>query len=134
MNIAFLCAGLLSALLVLLSIAVSLTRLRQQRGFGMEADSTRWMAKIGRAQGNASEYIPLLVVLIFFLELEGAPFWMNWVYGAAVVVRYCHALGMLLSRDLNQPHPLRFIGSLGTYVVGALLSGMVIFLAFWGFP
>lgn len=128
MNIAYLCSGLLAALLIALSIGVSLTRLKQQRGYGIDT-SSQWLTKVVRAQGNAAEYVPILVILILFHETEGASYWMDWVYIGAAVSRYSHAAGMLLSSDLNQPHPLRFVGSLGTYVTGAILSAMLILLA-----
>jgi hypothetical protein len=38
-----------------------------------------------------------------------------------VLVRYLHALGMILSPTLAKGHPLRFAGALGTYVVGLVL-------------
>jgi uncharacterized membrane protein YecN with MAPEG domain len=116
MNIALLSSGLLALLLFLLSFLVSMTRSRAQRGFGHEADATAWLSKVVRAQGNAAEYIPALIVLMWILELEGSPNWADWVFVATCVVRYCHAAGMLLSADLNKANPLRFIGSLGTYL------------------
>jgi uncharacterized membrane protein YecN with MAPEG domain len=130
MNIALLTSGLLALLFFILSFLVSLTRGRAQRGFGNEADSTAWLSKVVRAQGNAAEYIPLFIVLMLILELEGSPNWADWVYIAACAVRYCHAAGMLLSPDLNTANPLRFIGSLGTYLCGFLLAGLVVYAAY----
>ncbi|MEQ8953553.1 MAG: MAPEG family protein [Gammaproteobacteria bacterium] len=127
MNIAYLSCALLALLLFSLSLTVSMTRLRQQRGYGNEPDPTNWLTKIVRAQANASEYVPTLIALIIILELMGSPGWTSWVMLLAVASRYLHAAGMLLSPDLSNPHPLRFIGSAGTYTCGFLLTIQVIY-------
>ncbi len=129
MNIALLSSSLLALLLFSLSLGVSLSRARSQRGFGIDADSSAWLSRAVRAQGNASEYIPVLILLMLILELEGSPNWADWLYLAACASRYSHAAGMLLSRDLNKPHPLRAIGALGTYACGFILSGLVLYSA-----
>ena len=125
MNTAILCAGLLALLLMALSLTVSLTRLKESRGFGV-GDSKAWISRATRAQGNAAEYIPLFILLILILEQEGSPNWADWVYVAAVLVRVSHAAGMLMSSDLDKVHPLRLIGSAGTYACGFILSLLVI--------
>jgi len=129
MNIALFSSGLLALLLFALSLMVSLTRAKTKRGVGYDADSTAWLTKVVRAQGNAAEYVPLFIILMLILELEGSPNWADWVYIATVAVRYSHAAGMLLSKNLDNPHPLRFIGSLGTYACGFILSVLVIIAA-----
>ena len=63
--------GLLALLLFALSFAVSMTRLRTQRGFGNDPDPSAWLTKIVRAQGNAAEYNPILIALILVLATMG---------------------------------------------------------------
>jgi uncharacterized membrane protein YecN with MAPEG domain len=129
MNVAMISSGMLGILLFLLSLNVSLTRFKMKRGFGMASDSANWLTKSVRAQANAAEYAAIFIALTLVLEMEGSPNWVDNAYIAAAVSRYLHAAGMLLSKNLNQPHPLRFIGSLGTYFCGFILSGTVIFYA-----
>ncbi|HJO11523.1 MAG: MAPEG family protein [Gammaproteobacteria bacterium] len=126
MNVAMMSGGLLGVLLFALSLNVSLTRTRMKRGFGMEADTSHWLTKSVRAQANAAEYTAIFIGLMLILEFEGSPNYADQVYIAVIVSRYLHAAGMLLSKDLQQPHPLRFIGSLGTYICGFILCGTVI--------
>lgn len=127
MNYALMSSGLMALLLIALSFNVSLTRARTQRGYGNEPDPTAWLTKAVRAQGNAAEYIPLFLVLILILEVEGSANWADWVYIATCATRYAHAAGMLMSSDLNKPHPVRVLGSAGTYVCGFILAGLVIY-------
>ena len=54
--------------------------------------------------------------------------WVIWVMIAVTAFRYVHAAGMITSPDLAKPHPLRFIGALGTYVGGLALC-VALFLA-----
>jgi len=129
MNIALFSSGLLALLLFTLSFMVSLTRAKTQRLYGSDPDSTAWLTRVVRAQGNATEYVPVFIILMLILELEGSPNWADWVYLATCVVRYSHAAGMLLSKNLDNPHPLRFIGALGTYACGFILSVLVIIAA-----
>ncbi|MBW2290166.1 MAG: hypothetical protein JRG90_20420 [Deltaproteobacteria bacterium] len=49
--------------------------------------------------------------------------------GIATASRYLIAIGLILSPTLEKPHPLRFVGALGTYLAGfglcaALLSSL----------
>ncbi len=43
----------------------------------------------------------------------------------ATACRYLLAAGVILSPTLDKPHPLRFVGALGTYVAGFALCGAV---------
>jgi len=116
---------LLGVLYFALSFGVSLTRAKQERGFGHDQDATAWLSKIVRAQGNAAEYIPIFILLIFIAGNEGASDWADQTYIAATASRYFHAIGMLTSKDLNKPNPFRFIGSLGTYLSGFALCVLI---------
>jgi hypothetical protein len=49
------------------------------------------------------------------------------LFVGAVVVRYMHAAGMLMSPTLAEGHPLRVGGAVGTYVVGLLLALSAVF-------
>jgi len=38
-----------------------------------------------RAQGNASEYIPLGLIMVLILEIQGAPYWLVHLFGLALL-------------------------------------------------
>ena len=48
--------------------------------------------------------------------------WTLWCMGLATAARYVFVIGMIASPTLAKPHPLRFVGALGTYVMGMVLS------------
>lgn len=69
-----------------------------------------------RAYGNASEYIPLFVLLFIYLgSASPTPFELG-VAMVATVSRILHAIGMLRSPSVMKRHPLRFWGATGTYL------------------
>ncbi|HEY2772888.1 MAG TPA: MAPEG family protein [Candidatus Binatia bacterium] len=127
MGFAFTCIGLLGLLVFGLGLGVSLRRGSTNRAIGHELDPTDTLHKWVRAHANACEYAPMLAVLIYALASTGPSKWHNFLFLAAVVVRYCHAAGMIASPTLAEGHPLRFVGALGTYVVGLLLCMSALF-------
>ena len=122
MNTALICVALLGFLVVFLGFAVSLTRGKTKTFFGYPIDPTDSLYKMVRPHGNTTEYAPVLAVVIFALgTLNPAP-WILWCMGLVTASRYAIALGIILSSSMEQAHPLRLIGSLGTYVFGITLS------------
>jgi hypothetical protein len=79
------------------------------------------MYRLIRAHGNATEYAPMLAVLILLVGSRDPASWVLWVMGIATAARYLHAAGMLLGPGLDQVQPLRFVGALGTYLGGLAL-------------
>jgi len=122
MRVAVFCAGLLGLLVFGLGLMVSLTRTNSRTNFGYAADPTDRLYKLVRAHGNAAEYAPMLGVLMLFIGARNPGTWLVWVFVAATISRYLHALGMILSQSLDRPDPLRFVGALGTYVTGIVLA------------
>jgi uncharacterized protein len=122
MRVAVFCAGLLGLLVFGLGLAVSLVRGNSRTNFGYNADPTDRLYKLVRAHGNAAEYAPMLGVLMLFIGARNPGTWLVWVFVAATISRYLHALGMILSSSLDRPDPLRFVGALGTYVTGIVLA------------
>jgi uncharacterized membrane protein YecN with MAPEG domain len=122
-NTVVLCVALLVVLYGALSLNVS--RVRRKR----RSDSTvteAALTKAIRAHGNAAEYIPLFAAgLLYLNSVAPSPF----VVGLAVAVVVCrlmHAAGMFLIPTVNEPHPLRFIGALGTYFCLFALGGALV--------
>lgn len=121
MTTAIICIGFLGLLVFGLGFAVSMTRGRTGTSFGYTQDPTDRLCKLVRAHGNTVEYAPMLAVLILFLGMRGPAMWVIWLMVIVTASRYLQALGLVVSPTLAKPHPLRMIGSAGTYLGGVLL-------------
>lgn len=124
MNLFLLCAAILVSFYFVLSVNVSRLRL----GNRTTGDSQNALQKAVRAHGNAAEYIPLFVLLFLFFNAVGAD-WLQWAAVGATVSRVLHAVGMLMAKDVNTRHPLRFLGALGTYAAGFMFAYALVALA-----
>lgn len=122
MTIAVICIALLGLLLFGLGFFVSVQRGRSDIMTGVSDDPTSLLNKAVRAHGNTAEFAPLLAVLILYLGMSEPGPWVAGVMILAVLSRYLMATGFLVCRTLAEPHPLKVIGALGTYVAGLLLS------------
>lgn len=121
MTTAIMCTALLGLLVFGLGLAVSLTRGQTGTNFGYNPDPADRMYKLVRAHGNATEYAPMLAVLMLLVGARDPATWALWVMGIVTASRYLHAAGMIFPPTLARPHPLRFIGALGTYLGGLAL-------------
>jgi uncharacterized membrane protein YecN with MAPEG domain len=122
MHVALICIALLGLLLFGLGLAVSLMRGRANTIIGHSPDPTDPLHKLVRAHGNTAEYAPLLAVLMLVVAMNEPATWQLWCMGIATACRYSIAVGMITSQSLAKAHPLRFVGALGTYVTGLVLS------------
>ena len=129
MAYALLSVGLMGLLVFLLGFNVS-----RVRGSVMhtqheaEGDPKSPLRKAIRAHGNCIEYAPTLSLLILALglRLPLMPWWIAAVMLAAVASRYIHAAGVLTGESVYKGTPLKFIGALGTYITGAVLSVLLV--------
>jgi len=71
MPVTMLYAGLLGALLVVLSARVIMTRRRDSVNLGHDGNPT--LARRVRAQGNLIEYAPMILIMLGALEFSGLP-------------------------------------------------------------
>ena len=122
MNTAIVCTGFLGLLLFGLGFYVSATRGRTQRAGSIPSDPADPLFKAIRAHGNTAEYAPMLAVLMLYLGAHSPAAWVLWTMIAVTACRFLIALGILVSPTLTRPHPLRFVGALGTYLGGLVLS------------
>jgi uncharacterized protein len=127
MGLAITCIGLLGLLVFGLGLRVSMIRGSTQQAIGCSTDPTDPLYKWVRAHSNACEYTPMMAILIFVLASTGSSGWGGLLFLGAVVVRYLHAAGMVMSPTLAEGHPLRFAGALGTYIIGFLLALSAVF-------
>jgi hypothetical protein len=122
MYTAVICTGVLGLLVFGLGLGVSLTRGTTSTSIGFNPDPADRLYKMVRAHGNATEFNPMLAVLILYLGTRQPASWVEWVFIVAAASRVLHAAGMILSPTLAKPQPLRAIGAVGTYVAGIILA------------
>ncbi len=105
-------ASALTIILIRLSFAVIHLRRKNQVGLGSGGHED--LERAIRAQGNFSEYVPLGLILIACLELNGAPWWLVAAPGLSLIIgRLIHAKG------INIPPPdfsKRVLGMKFTFV------------------
>lgn len=124
------CSAVLVILYFVLAFNVSRLRGQTKTGIGTGADPSGPLSKAVRAHGNAAEYTPLFVALFLYFLMSGAGGWIVWVAVIVTISRVLHAAGMLMTRTFQAaPHPLRAIGSVGTYVGGLALGAALLLRA-----
>lgn len=121
-------AGLLGLMLVGLSASVIRERLGSGITFGDPGDRSPGLLRAVRTQGNFTEYVPLALLLLTYLEL------MRWgtlvlhILGIALVLgRVLHAVGLHRPNDVN---PFRQAGVALTFGVIAIASILAISTSF----
>jgi uncharacterized membrane protein YecN with MAPEG domain len=117
---------LLGLLVFGLGFAVSMIRGRTETLTGTSGDPADTLHKLTRAHGNTTEYAAILAILMYVLGSMSPATWVLWCMGTATASRYLIALGLILSPSMERPHPLRFIGALGTYLAGFGLCAAVL--------
>ena len=118
-------AGLLTLIAIALGIAVG--AMRGQTGISILHGDNMLLATRIRRHANFTEAVPLALILLAALELNGAsPRLLHGLGIALVVCRIAHPLG--LHHD-NMRNPLRAIGALGTILV-TLIAALTLI---WGY-
>ena len=128
MTVAIVCTALLGLLVFALGMNVSMARGAGKAGDYPTNPADSFFKRM-RAHGNTAEYAPMLAILILIAGERNPSMWVLWVMGIAVACRYLIAAGILMSSSLDKPHPLRFIGALGTYLSGFALCIAVLLTA-----
>ena len=121
MATAIICTALLGLLVFGLGFAVSGTRGATDKAIGFDPDPRDRLHKLVRAHANTPEYAPMLGVLMLLVGTREPATWVLGAMWVATASRYSLALGLILSPTLEKPHPLRFVGALGTYLAGIAL-------------
>ena len=116
--IAGLYAGILALLLVVL--AARIIRLRWKLRLGLGDGGDRTMLRAVRAHGNATEYLPITLLLLLVAELNHAsPVLLHACGCVFVVSRVLHAIGLTRS---GGPSWARAFGTVGTVAVVVVLA------------
>jgi uncharacterized membrane protein YecN with MAPEG domain len=117
-------ACILTALFIHLSFAV--IRLRRHHRVGLGSGGVDELERAIRAQGNFVEYVPIALILLACLELNGAPLWVTAILGIALVTgRVIHAKG------INQPPPHFTNRIIGMRFTITTLIMLVVFNLVW---
>lgn len=124
MTVAVICTAVLAALVF--ALGANVTRHRAIRGrTGAPQASTdpadRLLIAI-RAHGNASEYVPTLIVLFLLAAWQAPGWWSTTLVLVATASRLVHAYGMLASTSLARPTAPREAAAAGTYLFGLALA------------
>ena len=86
-------ASVLTIIFIKLSFAVIKLRRINKVSFGTGGHID--LERAIRAQGNFAEYVPIAIILIACLELNGAPWWLVAIPGIALMIgRLIHAVGI----------------------------------------
>lgn len=118
-------ASFLALLIVRLSVAVIKLRRKKRVSVGDGGNEALQLAI--RAHANAVEYIPIALMLLLTLELNGAPKILIHVLGVTLLIgRILHAMG-LPAKDLQR----RVLGmQITIYLLIGLAILNIVFLAF----
>lgn len=93
-------AAICGLLLVFMAVRVSYTRGKQKVDLGDGGKEA--MLRAIRLHGNAAEYIPISLILLFFLEMQGSAHWFLHVCGITLVIsRLLHMQGLMQASTLT---------------------------------
>lgn len=108
--------AVLGALLIL-RLSLNVVKLRNQYRVSVGDGGFSELQTAIRVHGNAIEYIPISLILLLLMEMNGAKVWMIHVCGILLIAsRMLHSYG-LKNHDYSQ----RRIGMMGTYLALALM-------------
>jgi uncharacterized membrane protein YecN with MAPEG domain len=123
MPVFYVCAGLLGLLAV--SLTVSVGRMRMQKKIYLGDGGDKEMLAAIRAHGNFMEYVPLCLVLIYFVS-DFYGYWTTAILSVVLLLsRALHAGGILGFIPLG-----RMIGATGTTILLLMASALIIYSGF----
>lgn len=120
--ITLLYAALCTLLILVLAGRVIAARWQHKVGLG-DGGNTELNRRV-RAHANAVEYVPLALILLGGMELNGYPDWLVHAFGAALLVsRLLHAWGLAVSSGTS---PGRFLGTVLTLLLMIAMCVMAV--------
>ena len=125
MTTAIICTAILAAMLFLLGLNVSIHRGATLKAGGSQqpTDPANRLFIAIRAHGNATEYVPTLMVMFLLVGTHSPAAVAIPLIVGATLARLVHAYGMVTAKTLAaEGGPYRFLGALGTYVFGVALA------------
>ena len=124
-EITLLYAGILG--LIAVAVAFPAGRLRGATGISVGDGGNPELTLAMRRHANFAESVPILLILLALLELNGVgQTGMHAMGGLLTVFRIAHAIGL---KTDNISHPARGIGAGGTALLTIVAAGWAIYLA-----
>jgi uncharacterized membrane protein YecN with MAPEG domain len=118
-------AGLILILQMLLAFTVSGARGRSETWVGDGGHDD--LMRIARRHANLAENSGIFIAGFILLELSGwQPIVLLILCPAFVIVRLAHVAGL---SAVNTKNPLRLIGGVGTYLIGLVLGGCLLWIS-----
>lgn len=114
--------GLYAAIsgIIIVVLAFKTISLRKKTSTGLGTGEHDELHRAVRVHGNATEYIPVCLILLLLAELSGtAALWLHIAGVLLVVSRCAHAWGLGKSSGISKG---RFLGMIGTFTVIIMLS------------
>jgi uncharacterized protein len=124
MTTAIICSAILAALVFLLGANVSRMRgvTAKTGGSQMPTDPTSPLLIAIRAHGNATEYVPTLIILFLLVGYRLPAVVAVPLIVGATLSRLTHAIALLRSASMAAEVAPRLAGAMGTYVFGIGLA------------
>jgi uncharacterized membrane protein YecN with MAPEG domain len=111
-------AAVLTFMFILLSARV--IRMRQTARIGIGPGGNSRLERLMRVHANFAEYVPLALLLLGFVEMQGNPRWLLHALCLALVAgRVVHAIGVSQEREDIR---LRIVGVTITFAVLAIAA------------
>lgn len=118
-------AGL--ATLLIIGLAARIPPMRRRYRVGIHSGQNETLARAIRVHGNAVEYVPLGLLLLALLELQGVTASVLYVIGGVLMAgRLIHAWGLGRSATYSLG---RFWGTVLTWLSLVTMAGMLLWLA-----
>lgn len=118
-------AALLALLFIVLSIRT--IRLRQRLRVAIGDGAQPLLQRAMRVHANFAEYVPIALLLIYFIEVETQPQWLVHALGIALLVgRMSHAYGV---SQVHEKLQFRMTGMLLTFGVIILAAARLLVAA-----
>ena len=117
-TITMLYAGILGLISIILAFGVG--RTRGSTGISIGLGDSEELLVANRRHGNFVEFVPMALILMALLEMNGVASTASHAFGVVLVIsRICHPLGLKVGVTT---HPLRAVGAIGTVLVTVVLS------------
>ena len=109
-------AALIALIFVVLSVRILL--LRRRLGIAIGTGEDQELARAMRVHSNFAEYVPLALILFYFLEVEtDADLWIHILCVSLIIGRLLHAYGV---SQVEENYRFRIAGMILT--LGCLIS------------
>lgn len=113
--------------LLMLALALRVVRARQTENIIFGDGGNVIMLQRIRVHANFVEYVPMGLLLLLVLELNGAgATWLHALGASLFIARLLHAFGLSTSTGTT---PGRFLGTVVTWVVVLVGSGLALWMA-----